>query len=159
MKTQVIQLPEGWKIDKIENNKIILKESKEQFPKTWEICFNKLENKEYINNISSINYIRDDAVGTCTSVYKNALPYNYGKKVLALEQLLVCRNAWWKVLNYTPDWADTSEKYCIIRTGLYGFELYVYSAVMRTFAFPSKEVAEDFLAKFRDLFEQADDLI
>ena len=37
-----IVLPEGWEIDKIENNKIILKESKKELPKTWEECANIL---------------------------------------------------------------------------------------------------------------------
>lgn len=55
MNTKEFVFPEGWEIDKIENNKIILKESKKELPKTWEECASILSRRvcERIDDIGA----------------------------------------------------------------------------------------------------------
>lgn len=112
MNTKEIVLPEGWEIDKVENNKIILKESKKELPKTWEECANILSSGivEYIDDHSGIISIYSSDIIPIND--KNILPTGLGKPMLALCQLLVCREVYrqgWK-----PNWSEGTNKYCIV---------------------------------------------
>lgn len=97
METKEIIIPQGWEIDKVEDNKVILKESKEELPKTWEKCIAKIKNLEYISSNGGI-YELDFNVGTVDDKINN-IPIGLGKPMLALMQLLVCREVYrqgWK---------------------------------------------------------------
>lgn len=39
METKEITIPQGWEIDKVEDNKVFLKESKKELPKTMVVEF------------------------------------------------------------------------------------------------------------------------
>ena len=157
MKTKEIILPEGWEVDEVEDGKIVLKEKKKELPETWEECFDKLEDKDWVNNWSEVTIIKRKL--TPEKENKNILPAGFGKPILALCQLLVCRNAWWKQLHYKPNWLDHNEKkYCV-----HAIDGYVtwstHSQFPRILAFPTQEVCKEFKEAFKDLIEEAKELL
>lgn len=161
MKEEVkeIILPEGFVVDKIEDGRIILKS--ENKLDSWKECVEYLKNKEsleFIDNTSNIIGIKEIGVLGSKSD-RNILPRGYGEALLALSQLLICRNAWWERLNWVPNWkSESQEKYCIVnwrnevsKTST-GFMNYIL-------AFPTPETRDEFLDTFKNLIEQAKDLI
>lgn len=153
MEQKKIVLPKGWKIDKVEGNEIILKEIKKELPKTWEECAKIISRVE---NISVYGIISEfESIGIATSS-KAFIPKGLGKPMLALCQLLVCREIYrqgWK-----PDWDDDTAKYCITIT--YNAPTkHIAHNYNRTLSFQSEEVRDEFLENFEDLIEEAKELI
>lgn len=154
METKKIIIPEGWEVEKVENGEIILKEVKKELPKTWEECYTKLGKGEYISNLSTISNIVELIKPDNNN--KNMLPAGLGKPMLAFCQLLVNRNAYRD--GWEPDWTKGDNKYVImnyrgiISTENYSFMSYVLS-------FQSMEIRDKFLENFRDLIEEAKELI
>lgn len=161
MKEEVkeIILPEGFVVDKIEDGRIILK-SKNKLD-SWKECVEYLKSKEsleFIDNTSNIIGIKKIRTIEPESD-RNILPGGYGEALLALSQLLICRNALWERLNWVPNWkSESQEKYCIVNyrnvvskmdTGSMNYIL----------AFPTSEARDEFLDTFRDLIEQAKKLL
>lgn len=155
MKTKEIIIPQGWEIDEVRGNKIILMESKKELPKTWEKCCELLDKGEFIDINSGI--VNIDIRINVDSSFENTLPIGLGEPMLALCQLLVCREIYrqgWK-----PDWTNKDEdKYCIINN-LNKIEVINYNFVGRILSFQSEEVRDQFLENFRDLIEEAKELI
>lgn len=151
MKTIKIIPPNGYEVNKIENDKITLKESKKKLPKTWEECSKLLNHKEYIGEYGDII--------NCTSLtnpFSNVLPVGFGKLLLALCQLLVCREIYrdgWK-----HDWKEDKVKYVIL-TRSNEIVKGKYESIKCTLSFQSEEVRDEFLENFRDLIEKAKELI
>ena len=141
MKTKEIIIPQGWEIDKVEDNKIILKENKKELPKTWKECYKLLGRGEFIGVDSDIINI-DNTIG---------------KPMLALCKLLVCREVYrqgWK-----PNWKDDNEiKYCIERVENC-ITKKAYTLIATVLAFQSAEIRDEFLENFKDLIEEAKELI
>lgn len=141
METKEIILPDGWEVKEVVGNKIILKEKEKKLPKTWEGCLVKL-------NITQNLYGK--------SIY---VPVGMENPILALCQLLVCRNAWWEQLGWKPDWKNCSTvKHCI-----QPFSEKIDKSTNRTgsvvLAFPTIEIRDQFLETFRDLIEEAKELL
>ena len=156
METKELILPEGWEVKEVRGNKIILKE-KEELPKTWEKCCNVLEYGEYID--SALSVVKNFRITIPNETDKSVLPSGLGGSVLALCQLLICRNAWWKALNWKPDWKNCSTvKHCI-----QPFSEKIDKSTNRTgsvvLAFPTIEIRDQFLETFRDLIEEAKELL
>lgn len=161
MKEEVkeIILPEGFEVDKIENGKIILKSSSTNDLDCWKKCAEYLKEKEcleYITAGSGVQYLQ--GVYDIDPYDINLLPKGYGKAILALSQLLICRNAWWKKANWKPNWSDKTPKYYITHfdnktsrlATLYSFYI---------LAFPTEEMRDEFCSIFKDLIEQAKGLL
>ena len=155
LEAKEISIPQGWEVYKIEDKKIILKESKKVLPKTWEECCELLGEGEYINNESIIcNYTPHCGASKAN---ENILPTDLGKPMLALCQLLVCREVYrqgWK-----PDWTKgTENKYCIIN---YVNEIQStnYCYIDKILSFQSAEIRDQFLENFKDLIKEAKELI
>ena len=155
METKEMIIPQGWEIDKVDGNKIILKEDKKYLPKTWEECIAKIKDLECIDRNSCIDTatFSDDVA----SNHINDIPIGLGKPMLALCQLLVCREVYrqgWK-----PNWKDDKEiKYCIERVENYIIKE-MYGLTAKVLAFQSAEIRDEFLENFRDLIEEAKELI
>ena len=155
METKEIIIPQGWEIDEVRGNKIILKESKKELPKPWEECITKIKDLECIDSNGDI----DEVSFNFGIVYDhvNDIPKGLGKPMLALCQLLVCREVYrqgWK-----PDWTNGDEnKYCIIcnSTKITGA---INATICRILSFQSAEIRDEFLENFRDLIEEAKELI
>lgn len=138
-----------------------MEESERAMPKTWEQCLTLLNDIEYVGAYGKVKEAKiSENFPTFSDSTKNdwryAMPRGLGKPMLALCQLLVCRNAWWKQLGWKPEWWNaTSTKYCV---GIYEREIVIktQSAVGQyILAFPTPEVRDQFLETFRDLIGEA----
>lgn len=150
----IVECPKGWEIDKIENGKVIFKKFK--YPKTWEECIDHLEEGEFIDDDSYICRMNLFPECELKKSDKNILPVGYGKKVLALCQLLVCRNAYWG--DWRPDWKKPPIKYTIRKNGdeVVLEDGRFYSQIL---AFPNREMRNVFYENFKDLIEEAKELL
>ena len=136
-------MPDGWEFDRIDDSgNIVLKEKKKELPKTFDKCWDIIET-ENLSNFSIDTTVPDGMV----------------KPMRALCQLLVCRNAWWKQLGWKPDWDDNyTSKYCI-KTSWNEIAKYQSSVGNYILAFPSEDIRDQFLDTFRDLIEEAKELL
>ncbi len=155
MEETKIKLPEGWEVDRVENGEIILKESKKGLPKTWEDCIASLVDGEYITLDSTLMRANLNNI-SIDKVNKNFLPKGLGRPMLALMQLLICREVYrqgWK-----PNWNDREDKFCIIYRDneILPTCYFNHSEVL---SFQSEEVRDKFLENFRDLIEEAKELL
>ena len=138
--------------------------TKVELPKTWEeFCsqFNMQYGEYYIYIDSSIKENSDDYRN---SIYdKNMLPSKKAAEqhlaLMQLHQLRDCYRQGWE-----PNWLDDGNKYCIIYDSVYCNTNYNHSIAVHThtnefLTFQSREIAQEFLNNFKDLIEQADDLI
>ena len=152
-----IEVPDGkkaiWK-----DNKVVFEGIKPQLPKTWgEFCNeHEITSKDhFIGNDSTICYW----LGTMYRQYtcKNMVPSEKAaKQHLALMQLHQLRDCYRQ--GWLPDWNKDSTKYCIEKL----HNSYVVDSIISLpyfLAFQSNEIAKEFLNNFRDLIEEAGDLI
>lgn len=162
---KTMPVPDGWEFDRIdENGNIVLKEKKKELPKTWLKCLYSIGDVEYIEEDSEINKcnINDQSYDgrLFDNCDHNLLPYGLGKPMLALCQLLVCRNAWWKQLGWKPDWSDRkSLKHCIHSDGFITSVITRHSTFPRILAFPTEDTAMEFCNTFKDLIKEAKELL
>ena len=154
-----IEVPDGkkavWK-----DNKVVFEDIKPQLPKTWEeFCENKPISywETYIDNRSFISLIgnreRDN------SRDKNALPNNNAaEQHLALMQLHQLRDCYRQ--GWVPDWNESNTvKHYIGHDNAESYCVYISFITPTFLSFQSKELAKEFLNNFRELIEQAGDLI
>ena len=160
---KTISIPDGWEFDHLDEcGNIVLKEKKKELPKTWLKCLYSIGDAEYIEEDSEINKYNISKLSDDGRLFDNydhnLLPRGLGKPMLALCQLLVCRNAWWKQLGWKPDWTGNKDKYCIsICNGKITPQ--ILSSASSILAFPTAEVRDEFLETFRDLIEEAKELL
>lgn len=148
MEEKKLQIPEGYVFDRVENGEAILKKVGVELPKTWAACLNKPGSGNRLGEMEDLD---------CPSSL-NVVPKGMRKPMLALCQLLVCRNAWWKWLGWEPDWKENDEKYCII-VSKDTTETAISFYVNYILAFPTSEVRDRFFETFRDLIEEAKELL
>lgn len=158
-----IEVPDGkkaiWK-----DNKIIFEDIKPQLPKTWEeFCKqNKIKDGEcYLNYVSEIKEvpIRERLSGSDRIVLPNKQAAEAHLALMRLHQLRDCYRQGW-----IPDLTDGSDKYCIecyYNASTKSIEYQVINLPITSIclSFPTRELAEEFLINFRELIEQAWDLI
>lgn len=155
-----IEVPDGkkaiWK-----DGRVVFKDVKSQLPKTWEeFCKikNLDESETYIDDSSECIKIGGNS-GMPRRPYldQNMLPSIQAAEahlaLMQLHQLRDCYRQGWK-----PDLTIPESIFAIFCTkGKYRVEEFIYSSEF--LSFQSKEIAEEFLNNFRDLIEQAGDLI
>lgn len=137
METKEIILPDGWEVKEVIGNKIIIREKEKELPKTWEKCLDIFDKYNAITVLS---------------------PGENDNAVRALGKLLICRNAWWDQLGWKPDWEMPDEKHCIVGDGD-SIKKQVKSFESCILAFPTYEIRDQFLDSFRDLIEEAKELL
>ena len=158
-----IEVPDGkkavWK-----DNKVIFEDIKPQLPKTWaEFCEqNRIKKSEYYLDASScIREAWDEKRYISTD--KTLLPANKAAEAppapMQLHQLRDCYRQGW-----VPDLADKSIKYCIeghgdLYTRSINYKIVNLSYISDFLSFPTKKLAQEFLTNFRELIEEAGDLI
>ena len=152
-----IEVPDGkkavWK-----DNKVIFEDIKPQFPKTWEeFCKQNMIKKSeyYLNPSSCILELRDDKREVFSD--RNVLPTRQAAEahlaLMQLHQLRDCYREGWE-----PNWNNDCNKYIIVKNR----DKYVVFGGNWTnqfLSFQDRERAEEFLTNFRELIEQAGDLI
>ena len=151
VKTIEIEVPDGkkavWK-----NGTIVFEDIKSQLPKTWEeFCEMRDFNSQYIE-IEEL----PDGMKRNPHEDKNVLPsIEAHLALMQLHQLRDCYRQGW-----VPDWNNENEnKYSIISDEV---KVYIIQNMLLApcfLAFQSEEIAEEFLNNFKDLIEQASDLI
>ena len=153
-----IEVPDGkkaiWK-----DNKVVFEDIKPQFPKTWEeFCEqNTIKRSECYLDTSSCIVDMWDCKRDISSD-RNVLPNKQATKahlaLMQLHQLRDCYRQGWE-----PDWKDNYyDKYVIVKDRD-KYDISVNNWTRRFLAFQDRERAEEFLTNFRELIEQARDLI
>ena len=149
------------------DNKVVFEDIKPQLPKTWkEFCKNYPCKKEecFLGIGSDICQLyTEDNKFRCKEEDRNVLPSKQAAEqhlaLIQLHQLRDCYRQGW-----TPDWKNYTTKY-VIKNCYYPTTKYteptITSATYRHnfLTFPTFKLAEEFLNNFRDLIEQAGDLI
>lgn len=74
----------------------------------------------------------------------------------AFSKLLKLRRDW--IGTWEPNWHNSESKYCIAVCETH-IKINSFCAIQQTFSFPTREMAEEFLKCFKDLFEQCKNLI
>lgn len=154
-----IEVPDGkkavWK-----DGKVVFEDIKPQLPKTWEeFCEqNKIKKNEYyIDWLSEIT--ETDEESTRDFNYdRNVLPNKQAAEAhLAYMMLHQLRDVWRE--GWVPDWNDMEQnKYAIVNnSGDYTVVTYQY--IVTFLAFQDEKRAYEFLTNFRNLIEEAGDLI
>ena len=159
-----IEVPDGkkavWK-----DNKVVFEDIKPQLPKTWEeFCENYSRKKDecYIDMSCQIVRLVYE-IDRDKDLDKNLLPSKQAAEAhLALMQLHQLRDCYRQ--GWIPDYTDAYNKFCIIRqfnfhSNKFEYEIINFFALHHFLSFQSEEIAEEFLKNFRDLIEQAGDLI
>lgn len=157
-----IEIPEGkkavWK-----DNQIVFEDIKLRLPKTWEeFCkmYSINNDERFISDFSNICTMTIKAIRTNRNISedKNLLPSEKAaKQHLALMQLHQLRDCYRQ--GWVPDWTDYNiSKYVIINANE-TICIDIHISRSRFLAFQSKELAEEFLTNFKDLIEQAGDLV
>ena len=152
-----IDVPDG-KIAIWKDNKVVFEDIKPQFPKTWEeFCEqNTIKRSEcYLDTSSCIIDMWDGKRDISSD--RNVLPSKEATEahlaLMQLHQLRDCYREGWE-----PDWNNDCNKYIIVKNR----DKYVVFGGNWTnqfLSFQDRERAEEFLNNFRDLIEQAGDLI
>ena len=154
-----IEVPEGKKAV-WENGKIVFEDIVIPLPTSWEDFCYKYQiktNEASIEACSGINIFTND-YPRCPIVDRNILPSKKAAKqhraLMQLHQLRDC---------YRQGWEPTEDKvsFGITRRvdGRLGIDIFLYVSTSRFLSFQSAEIAQEFLKNFRDLIEQAGDLI
>ena len=135
-------IPNGYELQ--EDGYFSWVEKKKEYPKTYEECINELDIHE--------------VVAVC----------GWEKEIKALQTLLICRDAYWKITGeemglgkpWEPDW-DTNENELfvianyngtIVKTGWY----YVYTKIL---VFPTEEMRDAFYENFKEEIEICKELL
>jgi hypothetical protein len=134
--------------------------TKVELPKTWEeFCDNyPVKGSEAMIGCDAriINCIGIE--GKRSYKFKDIIPSKQSAEAhLAMMQLEQLRDCWWN--GWEPDWNDDQQpKYCVAYY-YREFQIRALYEVRYFLSFPTREMAEEFLECFRDLIEQAGDLI
>ena len=94
--------------------------------------------------------------------------YGYkGKLLTKFGELLICRDAYWKIAGdqtglgkpWEPDWSNASQrKYCIVNTEG-NIRKWVQKTTNKILAFPTEEMRDIFYDNFKDLIEACKELL
>lgn len=148
-----IDVPDGKKVVGV-----LFGDTEPQLPKTWEeFCRqNKIEKNEcYLDACSCIvrAFIRE----RCKDSDRNILPDKQAAEAhLALMQLHQLRDCYRQ--GWLPDWNKDSNKYCIVNHR-FKYDIIPFVDTAKFLSFQSVEIAKEFLNNFRELIEEAGDLI
>ena len=136
--TKSLPIPEGWEFAGYENGEIMIRKVGSELPTDYEEALGAVK----------VSEIRSQLV-----------PKGTHGAVSALCKLLIYRNAWWEKLGWKPDFENgLVAKYVIyncqggVTTGVAGID----SAIL---AFPTEEVRDKFAETFKDLIEEAKELL
>lgn len=152
-----IEVPDG-KIAVWKDNKVIFEDIKPQLPKTWiEFCNqNKIRKSECSIDIYGNTLEHGEGVDRSYVYDRNTLPNKQSAEahlaLMQLHQLRDCYRQGWE-----PD-CKGYNKYVIFKNRD-KYDVFTSSWGIRFLTFQDRERAEEFLTNFRELIEQAGDLI
>ena len=125
----------------INTKEIIMKKKKPKYPKTYEECCKVLQMPK------DESYIDID------------VPLSYNKVLKAFTQLLICRDAYWKIAgDWKPNFNDETIKFVITN-----YRGDVYTSIInnynRILSFPTEEMRDAFYENFKELIEECKELL
>ena len=149
-----INIPKGYEFAGVDDDsqQVVLEKIGYHYPNTYEECCKVLK-IEY-------PYFKTEEDGISASTYKNKL-FGY------LKQLLICRDAYWKLAGeemglgkpWEPNWSDESEdKYTIVAHSNPSCYANCRGAC-GVLTFPTAEMRDAFYENFKDLIEQCKELL
>lgn len=166
MDTREISLPENCKIEKTEDGKIIIEEKEVDSSQIWmvkEVRDNKIILKKRIKfpiyfeecvSVIGMGYL------STLPTEDTAIPLGYKVPMLDLCRLLIFRNTWWTKLRWWPFWSNPDEaKYYPKKKKDGDWEILATYTEKKMFAFPTKEVCEQFIKAFEPLLNRLDILM
>ena len=145
-----IEIPEGYEIDHEHSsfNKIAFKKKENELPKSWTEFARLQENDTFHRGCEIINY----------NVYSSVfVPDKYAKAIASLNKLIRLRdyyNEEWK-----PNWENPCETKYVITTYCNAFSFRYDDCKNVILAFKSDKLRDEFYNNFKDLIEQAKELI
>jgi hypothetical protein len=134
----VIEYNDKYEITHTEDGKIVIKRKKIIYPKTIGECY-EIMNMDYTEFNFSENPSNEER-----EIYS---------KLALLRSVIVARNAYWKRLNWKPDWDDASQvKYCVTHsTPAFtnnSLQYYQTTSIKCVVCMPDSESRQDFCDKF-----------
>ena len=121
--------------------------------KSWEEFRNKYQKAKGFHYDSIHNEILNNYNPYATN---EQLTEHEAIAINAFSKLLKLRRDW--IGDWEPNWHNSEYKYCVTVSGKH-CTIYAFYSDHHAFSFPTKEMAEEFLDCFRDLFEQCKYLI
>ena len=135
-------------------------EPKKELPKTWqEFCYSndRKPNEAFISNGSEINCVIEQHERKFYQD-RNLLPSKQAaEQHLAYMQLHQLRDTWRE--GWLPDWKDDKQEKYIILQYKGEYQIRQYKNTSYFLSFQDEKRANEFLTNFRELIEQAGDLI
>ena len=137
--TKSLPIPEGWEFAGYENGEVRIRKVEPELPTDFEKALGAVK----VSEIRSL-----------------LVPRGMYGAVSALCKLLIYRNAWWEKLGWWPIWGCMDIKYCIGTTDENDkVQLFTTMKDNRILAFPTEEVRDKFAETFKDLIEEAKELL
>ena len=136
--TKSLPIPEGWEFAGYENGEVKIRRVEAELPTDFEEAL-------YSIKVSEIRSL--------------LVPRGMHGAVSALCKLLIYRNAWWQKLGWKPDFENgLLIKYVISNWGG-KLDIGVSGVNDAILAFPTEEVRDKFAETFKDLIEEAKELL
>lgn len=153
MQTEVViptVIPDGYEIDREKSTfeRIVLKKIEQKFPTS----ISEIKRPYFISSGGGI------IINSIGSGHQNTATRERSEKIIKFIQLLELRDAWWKVLDWKPNWSDTNSKYCI-RFEYDKVIIATYNSFNKILAFPNYEIAKKFSDTFNDLIEECKEFL
>jgi hypothetical protein len=133
-----LDIPDGYEFFGInDDNKVVLTKIQPKYPKTYVECAKIL-----------------DCFGAAhIDGYK-------GELLDKLQELLICRDAYWKIAgDWKPDWNDNSKFKYTITCKRCNIIMYSYCTLNCILAFPTAEMRDAFYENFKELIEECKELL
>lgn len=135
--TKSLPIPEGWEFAGYKNGEVKIRRVEAELPTDFEEALYSIE----VSEIRSM-----------------LVPSGMHGAVSALCKLLIYRNAWWEKLGWKPDGKEDTIKYCIVnKRGSIALLMTDVNHFILTF--PTEEVRDKFAETFKDLIEEAKELL
>ena len=131
----------------VEDGKTFVVRKQQIYPTTYEQC---------CDIVGAFKYAKTNVMITDGGDH----PYDIQilDKFNTYRKLLICRDAYWKISNYKPNWNDNSIKYYIQYSGT-DLIKDVVEYGNKVLVFPTEEIRDEFYDNFKDLIEECRDLI
>ena len=135
--TKSLPIPEGWEFAGYKNGEIKIRRVEPELPTDYEKALGAVK----VSEIRSL-----------------LVPSGMYGAVSALCKLLIYRNAWWQKLGWKPDGKEDTIKYCIVnKRGSIALLMTDVNHFILTF--PTEKVRDKFAETFKDLIEEAKELL
>ena len=155
-KTITFNIPEGYVIDKLTDNNIVLKLSKSIKSKTWEDYCKKMEGKNsYYLEVG--DYICKSSQFGPVPVVSEFENYKDTEAFATFSKLLKLRKDW--IGDWRPNWTDGSQIKYVIFTENNEICVGTHLHISNSMSFPTEEMRDEFFDCFKNLLEEAKTLL